>query len=102
MRLIERFASSPEPVRADAYADGGVMALFPRLERAAINQLSGGDATLSRYGIWANTVRDHIGEALNRLACGDTDSARQLLIQAHNALSAFSAVQGRLDDGRSQ
>lgn len=102
MRLIERFASSPEPVRADAYADGGLTALFPRLERAALNQLSDGDATLSRYGIWANTVRDHIGEALRRLDSGDTLDAQRLLIQVHNALAAFAEVHGGLDGGRSQ
>jgi hypothetical protein len=36
---------------------------LPRLYRAALNQYCGGDATASRYGIWANTVRDNIRQA---------------------------------------
>jgi hypothetical protein len=50
---------------SQAYSDGGVEGLRPRLERAALNQLSGGEATFSRYAIWANTVRKATGSNLH-------------------------------------
>ena len=42
--------------------------LQPRLERAAMNQLTDGDATLSRYAIWAETVRGIVLDALERFS----------------------------------
>ena len=56
----------------------------------------GGEAVFSRYAIWANTVRDHIAEALEIL---DTDraEAERLLRHAQNSLSAFSEIQSRFD-----
>jgi len=97
--LIDRFDRSDQPIRGDAYADGGLDALFPRLARAALNQLEGGTATLPRYGIWANGVRDHIATAMQLIAQGDTDAATPLLVRAHNAMAAFAEVQGLLDKG---
>lgn len=97
--LVDAFERSDRPKRGDAFADGGLDALFPRLTRAAVNQLEGGGATLSRYGIWANGVRDHIAEAMVLVQNGDADAALRLLVRAHNALAAFSELQGRLATG---
>jgi len=80
-----------------AYGDGGIDPLWPRLERAAINQTEQGLATFSRYGIWANTVRDNIREAVTLLESGNQGEAMPLLVRAANALSAFSEIQHLLD-----
>ena len=97
--LVDRFDQADKPLRGDAYADGGLDALFPRLTRAAVNQLDGGAATHSRYGIWANGVRDHIAEAMTLIRQGETDAAFRLLVRAHNAMAAFAEIRGLLDDG---
>lgn len=60
---------------SDAYQDGGLEPLFGRLERAAINQAVGGDATVSRYAIWANTLRDTIIACIRELG-GDAGIER--------------------------
>ena len=72
--------------------------LAARLERAAGNQLSDGDATVSRYAIWAETVR---GIILDAIECLDTlpehSDKRRNLIKAANSLAAFSSIQSELD-----
>lgn len=95
-QIIERF-SQEQPVISHTYGDGGLDPLWPRFERAAINQISGGDATLPRYAIWANTVRDNILEALNILEAGNAEASKKLLIRAANSLSAFAEVQAYFD-----
>lgn len=95
-QIIERY-SQEHPIISHAYCDGGLDPLWPRFERAAINQLSDGDATPSRYAIWANTVRDNIVEAVNCLEKGDTENTKKLLHRAINSLSAFSEVQAYFD-----
>jgi hypothetical protein len=80
-----------------AYCDGGIDGVWPRFERAASNQCVDGDATLSRYAIWANTVRDNIIEALQLMERGNAKDAAPLLILAANSLSAFSDVQAYFD-----
>lgn len=95
-RIIERY-SKEQPVISQAYGDGGLEPLWPRFERAVSNQLSGGEATLPRYAIWANTVRDNIVEAVNCLERGDTESTKKLLYRAINSMSAFSEVQAYFD-----
>ena len=96
--LINRFDNDRELTKSHAYGDGGTHMLFGRLERAAVNQAEGGEATLSRYAIWANTVRDHIAEAERLLRENDDRAeAERLLIHAHNSLSAFSEVQSLFD-----
>lgn len=98
IELIKSFDSDRELKTSHAYGDGGVGMLFPRLDRAAVNQAEDGEATLSRYAIWANTVRDHIAEAERLLReDGDSAEAERLLIHAHNSLSAFSEVQSLFD-----
>lgn len=92
-KLVRSFDSNTELVRSDAYGDGGTSMLFPRLERAALNQLGHGEATFSRYAIWANTLRDYIGEAIRLVEAGDVEGAKELLVEGHNSLGAFAEVQ---------
>ena len=93
---IMRKYDSEELVVSRAHGDGGTDPLWPRFHRAAINQMSGGEATLSRYAIWANTVRDNIIRALE-LGFDSPGEARELLVRAANSLSAFSDVQAYFD-----
>jgi hypothetical protein len=80
-----------------AYADGGTQGLWGRFERAAGNQMCEGKATLARYGIWANTVRDTAHLAYRKIDEGKIEEAQTLLIQVINSLSAFSDVQREMD-----
>jgi hypothetical protein len=82
------------------YRDGGIEPLWPRFNRAALNQMNDGLSTFSRYAIWANTVRDNIIEAITRMNTGDGAGAQQLLIRASNSLSAFADVQAYFDSNR--
>ena len=90
--IIERYSKASE-ILENSYSDGGCSPLWPRFERAAINQIADSPLALPRYAIWANTVRDNIAEALNQLDIEHTEDARQRLVEAANSLSAFSEVQ---------
>lgn len=83
--------------RSSAYPDGGIDPLWPRFERAVMNQMEGGAANFSRYAVWANTVRDNIIEAIGLLEEGKQSDARILLVRAANSLSAFSEIQAHFD-----
>jgi len=85
---------------SSAYGDGGLDPLFGRLQRAAVNQVEDGTATLSRYGIWANTVRDNLREALLRYDSGETQEATRLIRRSIDALSAFADIQAVCDQMR--
>lgn len=82
--------------------DGDHAYLFPRLKRAALNQCCDGDATLSRYAIWADTVGDHISDAMRLIEKGETEDGYRLLIAAYNSLGAFSKIQMQLDPFKSE
>lgn len=58
--IICQYSEERRLLRSSDFSDGGIDPLFPRLERAAMNQLESGSSTLSRYGIWVNTARDNI------------------------------------------
>jgi hypothetical protein len=95
--IIVQFNSSSKFSISNIYGDGGACNPAPRLNRAAINQIEGEDgATLSRYAIWANTVRDNIIEAVELLKT-DQDKSIELLITSANSLSAFSEIQAIFD-----
>lgn len=79
-----------------AFLDAGCDPLWPRFERAAVNQYEEGQAVISRYAIWANTVRDNILEGMASLDKGDTSQAHAQLTRAVNSLSAFSELQSLL------
>lgn len=94
--IIRKYKSADYIVNID-YLDGGIDPLWSRFERVAINQFSEGDATLSRYAIWANTVRDNIVLALEKINEGNNHEAKRLLLRAANSLSAFSQLQSYFD-----
>ena len=87
----------PEIRRSEAYGDGGSESPWPRFERAVLNQCSDGDATVSRYAIWANTVRDNIIAGLETIQAGDLEASKAYLVRAANSLSAFADVQAHFD-----
>jgi len=90
---IQRYDNDRELLASGAFRDGGTMMLFPRLERAALNQFDDGESTVSRYAIWANTVRDYIRAAMS----APEDERQRLLTHAANSLSAFSEIQSLFD-----
>ncbi|GFO63654.1 hypothetical protein [Geomonas paludis] len=97
--VISRYKDSVHLRVSDAYPDGGVAGgldlLYMRLERAALNQVCDGDATFSRYAIWANTLRDTIISCIRELGEDAANlEAIKILVQVANALSAFSDIQG--------
>ena len=94
--VVSRF-DVPTVVKSDAYLDGGTDPLWPRFERSVGNQMENGGATLSRYAIWANTVRDNVLAGMNAMSDGDEKLCRYYLIRAANSLSAFSEVQATFD-----
>lgn len=96
--IVAEFDTDQEFVVSRAYADGDIDPLAGRLLRAATNQIEGlKGATLSRYAIWANTVRDNIMQADSEFENGNLDAARRLLRRAANSLSAFSEIQAHFD-----
>lgn len=95
-KIMAKFDQSAV-IKSSAYPDGGLDPLWPRFERAALNQVEGGEATLPRYAIWANTVRDNIIEAIDLQEKGEDEKAKTMLVRAANSLSAFSEVQSFFD-----
>lgn len=98
--IVERFDTDREFLISRASLDEGPDPLFGRLRRAALNQTSEGKATVSRYGIWANTVRDNIRQADVEIENGNMTEARRLLGRAANSLSAFAELQAHFDPMR--
>ncbi len=98
--IIAKFDTDQEFRISYAFVDGGIDPLSGRLSRAALNQLYEGEATISRYGIWANTVRDNIRQADVEINNGNIMEARRLLYRAANSLSAFSELQANFDTKR--
>ena len=96
-QIIEVFDCEDEVILSKAYADGGTEGLSGRLSRAALDQISKDDAAFSRYGIWANTVRDNILCAMKLLENQDIHEAKRFLVRAVNSLSAFSEIQALTD-----
>ncbi len=98
--FIGRAEGARELLPERPFPDGGTTMLFPRLERAAMNQASDGSATLSRYGIWAQTAHDHVVAAMEHLSAMEVDAAHALLLQVANSLTAFAEVLRILDEER--
>lgn len=94
---INIHASASSFVNRSIYEGVGSGDPFPRLHRAAINQIdANSSAVWSRYGIWATTVKDYIIEA-SELVKRDPEKAIKLLQIASNNLSAFSEIQAEFD-----
>jgi hypothetical protein len=96
-RIIEEYDNDSEFLVQDVFTDGGIDPLFPRLDRAALNQAEDGDATVSRYAIWSNTVRDNIRQGVEEMEIGNINEAKRLLKRSANSLSAFSEIQALFD-----
>ena len=72
-----------------------------RLLRAAADQVAGDPATLSRYRIWAETLRGAVISAAEELAGGTaSEDTRSNLVRVANSLAAFCEIQAKLDDFR--
>lgn len=97
IKIIENFDTDREFLVSQAFLDGGPDPLSGRLHRAAVDQLYEDEATVSRYGIWANTVRDNIRQADIEIQNGNVAEARRLLRRAANSLSAFSELQSHFE-----
>ena len=96
--IIEKYHSSRAVILSGAYTDGGteggLHGMGMRLARAAGNHVRADPASQARYGIWANTVRDHVLEAISALDQVGADShSIQKLRSAANSLSAFADIQ---------
>lgn len=100
--IVDKYHQTDDLRVSDAFLDGGTGGgshlLGARLMRAAINQAGNGSATPSRYGIWANTVRDHVlaAERMTRSGASEGEILEHLRIAA-NSLSAFADIQSLLD-----
>jgi len=68
--------------------------LWPRFERAALNQISDGATTVSRYAIGADTVKGYAYMAKEKI---ENKEAIEYLTIVINSLSAFSELQEELD-----
>lgn len=94
--IINKYSTSND-ILMNYFTDGGTEPLWARFRRAASNQISNGPATVSRYAIWANTVRDNIIEAIFRIDNEINNDVIKILIKSANSLSAFSEVQSYMD-----
>ena len=94
--IVDRYDQATLRI-SNTYADGGTDPLWPRFSRSVGNQMDNGPAALSRYAIWANTVRDNIIKGIEQMQSGDAAAAQYHLIRAANSLSAFSDVQAYFD-----
>ena len=96
--IIVKYESSQNFLISKAFTGGGTEDPTRRLLRAAENQACHGDgmATLSRYAIWANTVRDNIIEATKNIE-RNPEASLKFLARAVNNLSAFCDIQALFD-----
>lgn len=95
--IIERFNTDQEYRISKAFPDGEAVNPDKRLLRAAVDQICDDASTVSRYGIWANTIRDNIRKADIEIENDNIIEARRLLRRAANSLSAFSELQAIFD-----
>ena len=95
--IIRSYCNDQDILVSEAYPDGGIDPLFPRLKRAAMNQESNGDAVFSRYAIWANTVRDNLISALEHSSQNNHSESNRLIRRSVNSLSAFAEIQAIFD-----
>ncbi|MCG6880650.1 MAG: hypothetical protein LJE96_16095 [Deltaproteobacteria bacterium] len=102
-QVIERYNTDREivskmPCRSLNLESEDFDFIFPRLERAAINQISDGGASISRYGIWAKTIHRLMVCCIENLKkCQSSPESLRLLTKAANSLRAFSDIQSILD-----
>ena len=96
--LIEHFTSDKRVVPLSEHEAAGAplledsMMLQPRLERAAMNQITGGDATLSRYSIWAETLRGVVLNALERFSSAKVKCRSQTALTGAMIVAALNWI----------
>jgi len=95
--IIEHFNTDREFHISQAFSDGGAVNPDKRLLRAAVDQLHEDGSTVSRYGIWANTIRDNIIQADVEIDNDNIIEARRLLRCAANSMSAFAELQAQFE-----
>lgn len=98
--IIEKYDRN-ELLVSESYPDRGTDPLWARFERSVFNQQDQGEATISRYAIWANTVRDNIIEGMEAMDSGENRKAKNHLIRAANSLSAFADIQAYFEQSKS-
>jgi hypothetical protein len=85
------------------FEDSSKEMLYPRLNRAAYNQVDEKSiATLSRYAIWAATVRAILIDSLNDMQNDELESAKKRIVLSINALGAFVDIQAIFEDCNEQ
>lgn len=102
-KIIERYKTDRElisemPFNACDLDNWNFDYVFPRLERAAINQIGNGEATISRYAIWTETIHGLLGCCIGELKKKhNTEKIHKLLIMATNSIRAFCDIQAMFD-----
>jgi hypothetical protein len=96
--MLARASAAQHLLTYPQYGNSGVGGLFPRLERAMGNQITGGPSTLSRYAIWAMTVRDTVAGVLEQIERQELESASKHLVEVANSLLAFAQIQDAIDE----
>ena len=101
--ICEHYCTLERVAPSKAYGDGGdsldIGRLRSRLMRGAGNVAHGDPAMFSRYGIWANTLKDLVLRALRDVErdAPDGETVQRLQLVA-NSLSAFCDIQTLFDD----
>jgi len=97
--IIERFDTDQKQIKETQYSvEYDSNYLFPRLNRAALNQGTEGKAQFGRYAAWAETAADILGEAVNELYKDESNrKTREHLLHVLNSLHAFAEIQHLFD-----
>ena len=95
-RIIEKYDCDTIQV-SGACPTGDLAQPWRRFDRAAHNQISGGEATLGRYAIWAETLRYNAHLAHRLIEEDRQEEALPALVSIINSLSACADVQREMD-----
>ncbi|MBL4680146.1 MAG: hypothetical protein JKY88_05415 [Pseudomonadales bacterium] len=95
IRKYKSVNTQHDPISGDYTPDG---LLWDRFNRAAVNQSYEGDATITRYAIWAKELALHIEHARDKLGKNENTHADELLMTVTNSLLAFSELQWAFDN----
>ena len=96
-KIVKDHNDDSRVLESQASSDPGAGCLFARLERSAQNQCIESNSMFSRYGIWANTMRGNLIDALNDLEGQDSETAVRRITECINSLSAFAEIQTLLE-----
>ena len=102
-KIIKRYETDSEiisekPFNACDLDNWNFKYVFPRLERAAINQIENGGATISRYANWTETIHGLLSCCIYELKkTHNTEKIRNLLTMVTNSIGAFHDIQAMFD-----